>query len=235
MSSPPQRLSGADLGAALGVVVIWGLNFVAMKFALRDFTPFQLGAVRYLFAVLPLALFIRPPKVAWKWVLLYGLCQGVGQFGFLFSALQAGMTAALASVLMQTQVFFTALFGFFLLHERMSRPLVGGLTLAAAGLICFGMNFVAGGGLAGADCAAAPSNQGAPSDSGPSRRPSSQSVALTGRAAALGARPASIPARRAGEAMMLLGQALSPATRLARLAAGGARPVSRRWRRALAA
>jgi O-acetylserine/cysteine efflux transporter len=150
MSAPAQRLSGADISAALAVIVIWGLNFVAMKFALRDFTPFQLGAARYVFAVLPLALFLRPPKIAWKWLLLYGLFQGVGQFGFLFSALQAGMTAALASVLMQTQVFFTALFGFFLLKERLTRPLVGGLLLAAAGLGCFGLHFVAGGGVAGA-------------------------------------------------------------------------------------
>jgi len=150
MSVAQQRLSGKDIIAALAVVVIWGLNFVAMKFALRDFTPFQLGAARYVFAVLPLVLVFKPPSVPWKWVVLYGLFQGVGQFGFLFSALQVGMTAALASVLMQTQVFFTALFGFFLLHEKMSRPLTGGLALAALGLACFGMNIIAGGGLAGA-------------------------------------------------------------------------------------
>ena len=65
--------------------------------------------------------------------------------GFLFSALKIGMTAALASVLMQTQVFFSALFGFVLLRERMSRPLVGGLILATGGLACFGLNFVSGG------------------------------------------------------------------------------------------
>ncbi|MDB5850679.1 MAG: hypothetical protein JWP29_4431, partial [Rhodoferax sp.] len=47
-------LQGRDLVAALGVVIIWGLNFVAMKFSLRDFTPFQLGAARYVFAALPL-------------------------------------------------------------------------------------------------------------------------------------------------------------------------------------
>lgn len=135
------RLSGRDLAAALGVIVIWGLNFVAMKFALHDFTPFQLGAARYVLAVLPLVFFIRAPQLHWKWVLLYGLFQGVGQFGLLFTALKVGMTAALASVLMQTQIFFSALFGFVLLHERMSRPLVGGLLLAAAGLSCFGMNF----------------------------------------------------------------------------------------------
>ena len=135
-------LTGRDLAAALTVVLLWGVNFVVMKFALRDFTPFQLGAARYLFAVLPLALFSRPPKVPWKWVVLYGLFQGVGQFGILFIALKVGMTAALASVLLQTQVFFTALFGFVLLHERASRPLQAGMLLAALGLSCFALNYV---------------------------------------------------------------------------------------------
>ena len=132
-----------DYLSALAVVVIWGMNFVFMKFALHDFTPFQLGAARYVFAVFPLILFIKRPKMDVKWLILYGLFQGVGQFGFVFVALKVGMTAALASVLMQTQVFFTALFGFVLLGERPSRSLQIGLLLAAAGLSCFAMNYVA--------------------------------------------------------------------------------------------
>jgi O-acetylserine/cysteine efflux transporter len=123
--------------------VIWGLNFVAMKFALRDFTPFQLGVARYVFAALPLVLLVKPPRLHWKWVVLFGLFQGVGQFGFLFTALQIGMTAALASVLMQTQVFFTALFGYMLLREGASRPLQLGLLLAALGIACFSANYLA--------------------------------------------------------------------------------------------
>lgn len=132
-------LMGLDLLAALGVVVIWGLNFVAMKFSLRDFTPFQLGTFRYVFAVLPLLLFIKKPALSWRWLLPAGLAQ-LGQFGLLFVALQVGMTAALASVLMQTQVFFTTLLGMVLLHERLSGPLRAGLVLAAAGLACFALN-----------------------------------------------------------------------------------------------
>lgn len=138
-----------DLAAAVAIVFIWGSNFLAMKFALRDFTPFQLGAARYVLAVLPLVLFIRPPRLHWKWVVLYGLFQGVGQFGFLFWALKVGMTAALASVLMQTQVFFTALLGFVLLRERANKPLQVGLVLAALGLACFGANYFTAGGAAG--------------------------------------------------------------------------------------
>lgn len=132
-----------DYLSALGVVVIWGLNFIFMKFALHDFTPFQMGAARYVFAVFPLILFIKRPRLDVKWLLLYGLFQGVGQFGFLFVGLKLGMTAALASVLMQTQVFFTALISFFLLAEKPSRSLQMGLFLAALGLACFAMNYIA--------------------------------------------------------------------------------------------
>jgi O-acetylserine/cysteine efflux transporter len=143
MPHPTAHFTTRDYLSALAVVVIWGLNFIFMKFALRDFTPFQMGAARYVFAVLPLILFIKRPNLDVKWLLYYGLFQGVGQFGFLFVGLKLGMTAALASVLMQTQVFFTALIGFFLLSEKPSRSLQIGLFLAAMGLACFAMNYIA--------------------------------------------------------------------------------------------
>ena len=138
----PTPFQRKDLIAALCVVFIWGTNFVAMKVGLKDFTPFQLGAARYILAILPLILFVRPPKLHWKWVVLFGLFQGVGQFGLLFLALRIGMTAALASVVLQTQVFFTALFGVVLLRERIGRPLQIGLMLAGLGLTCFVLNYV---------------------------------------------------------------------------------------------
>jgi O-acetylserine/cysteine efflux transporter len=141
-------LTRRDFAAALGVVLIWGTNFIAMKYALLELTPFQLGAARYLFAALPLLLVVRPPQMAWRWVVLYGLLQGVCQFGFLFLSLRIGMSAALASVLMQTQVFFTALLGYVLLGEKVNRVLRGALLLAALGLACFGANYLAPGGAA---------------------------------------------------------------------------------------
>lgn len=136
-----------DCLAALAVVVIWGLNFVAMKHSLNEFTPFQLGFFRYIFAVLPLLLFVPKPNLSWRWLVPAGIAQ-LGQFAFLFVALNVGMTAAVASVLMQTQVFFTTIFGFFLLNESVTRPMRFGLAMAAMGLLCFLMNF-SGQGVAG--------------------------------------------------------------------------------------
>ena len=142
-------MGARDLLAALAVVIIWGLNFIAMKWGLESFTPFELGAMRYVAAALPMVFLVRPPRIGWRWVVGFGMFQGVGQFSFGFFALKLGMTAALASVLMQTQVFFTALFGFGVLHERPGRPLVLGLALALAGvgLLCFAMNHLQPGGL----------------------------------------------------------------------------------------
>ena len=127
-----------DFAAALTVVVVWGLNFVAMKVALRDFTPFQLGFFRYLFAVLPLIFWVRRPALHWRWLLAAGLAQ-VGQFALLFVALDRGMTSALASVVMQTQVFFTALLGLVLLGERLPVASRVGMAIAAVGLCLLGV------------------------------------------------------------------------------------------------
>jgi hypothetical protein len=68
-------LTSRDLFAALGAVVIWGTNFVAMKYSLRDFTPFQLGAARYVFAALPLMLLMKRPQMPTRWMVYYGLAR----------------------------------------------------------------------------------------------------------------------------------------------------------------
>ncbi len=137
---PTSRLTARDLAAAAVVVLIWGFNFVVMKFALRDFTPFQLGAIRFLFAAMPLALWVKVPNVQARWLVTYAFVQGTLQFALLFFALRVGMTAALASVLAQTQIFFTAIFGAVALHEKIGRPLKLGMILAAIGLFCFAAN-----------------------------------------------------------------------------------------------
>lgn len=134
------ELKGGDLAAVAVVVLIWGMNFVVMKIGLAWFTPFQMGAGRFLFAFLPLALVLRQPGAAPRWMLAFGLAQGLGQFGLLFLALHIGMTAALASVLLQTQVFFSAGLGVLLLGERVGKPLKIGMGFAGVGLACFGGN-----------------------------------------------------------------------------------------------
>ena len=128
-------MSRGDYFRALGVVVIWGLNFVVMKFGLQGLSPMMLGAFRFAVASLPFMAFVRPPQLPWRFVVVYGLAQGLGQFGLLFLALQLGMTAGMASVVMQTQAFFTLILASQFLRERSSRYQWIGLFVAALGLV----------------------------------------------------------------------------------------------------
>jgi O-acetylserine/cysteine efflux transporter len=121
------------------VVVIWGLNFVVMKWGLATLSPLLLCALRFIAASLPLLLFVpRPRNLPWSLLAAYGLAQGVGQFGLLFTGMRLGMPAGMASVVLQTQAFITLLLAAALLGERPQRWQWWGLAVATLGLLAIG-------------------------------------------------------------------------------------------------
>jgi O-acetylserine/cysteine efflux transporter len=77
--------------------------------------------------------FIRRPPVPWRPLILYGLFLG-GQFALLFYAMRSDITPGLASLVIQSQVFFTIFLSVLLLGEGVQRRVVGGLALAVGGL-----------------------------------------------------------------------------------------------------
>ena len=132
-------LSRADGAKALVVVVVWGLNFVVMKWGLATLSPLVLCALRFLAASLPFLLFVRPPRhLSWGVMAAYGLVQGVGQFGLLFTGMQLGMPAGMSSVVLQTQAFITMLMAAALLGETPHRWQWLGLCIAIGGLVFIG-------------------------------------------------------------------------------------------------
>ena len=132
-------MSRTDWLSALVVIVVWGLNFVVMKWGLATVSPLLLCALRFMAASLPFLLFVRPPKnLSWGLLAAYGLVQGVGQFGLLFTGMQLGMPAGMASVVLQTQAFITMLMAAALLGEKPQRWQWIGLTIAIAGLVLIG-------------------------------------------------------------------------------------------------
>ncbi|WP_414646937.1 EamA family transporter [Comamonas sp. UBA7528] len=132
-------MSRADWLSALIVIVVWGLNFVVMKWGLATLSPLLLCALRFVAASLPFLLFVRPPRnLSWGLLAAYGLVQGVGQFGLLFTGMKLGMPAGMASVVLQTQAFITMLMAAALLGEKPQRWQWIGLTVAIAGLVLIG-------------------------------------------------------------------------------------------------
>src|SRR3954453_1433648 len=113
-----QRLAGRDVALLVAVAVIWGFNFVPIRWALDVVPPFALAAIRFFFAAVPLVFFVRRPRIPWRWMALYGLLIGIGQFGLLFLSIQLGLAAGLASLLVQLQVFATIGLSVLLMHDR---------------------------------------------------------------------------------------------------------------------
>jgi O-acetylserine/cysteine efflux transporter len=128
------RLPTSHLLLALAIVAVWGTNFVIIKISLESFPPFLFAALRYIFALLPLVFFMPKPKVSWGNVFVYGLATGVGQFGVMFFAIDGRISPGLASLVIQTQVFFTIGFAMFFAKEGLRLYQTVALALAMAGL-----------------------------------------------------------------------------------------------------
>jgi O-acetylserine/cysteine efflux transporter len=129
-----QQLPLSHLLLALAIVAVWGTNFVVIKVSLSEFPPFLFAALRYLFALLPLVFFVPRPKASWKNLCLYGLATGVGQFGVMYYAIDGRISPGLASLVIQTQVFFTIGFAMFFAKEGLKLHQSIAVAIAMTGL-----------------------------------------------------------------------------------------------------
>jgi len=123
---------------ALVVTALWGFNFVVIAVGVRDVPPLLLACLRFVLASVPAVFFVKRPAVGWKPVVLYGVLLGIGQFGFLFTAIQWGAPAGLSSVILQSQAFFTVLLAVPFLGEKLRWNHLVGLVIAGAGLVLMG-------------------------------------------------------------------------------------------------
>ncbi len=125
---------------AISVMALWGFNFVIIHIGLQGISPFLLCCLRFLFASLPLALFVKRPKVSFKLLLAYGLINYTLQYGLMFTGMRLGMPAGLASLIYQSQVFFTILFGAMVFKEIPSASQIAGIVIAFLGISLIGFN-----------------------------------------------------------------------------------------------
>jgi len=134
MTDIQPTLSPARLLLAVAVMAVWGTNFVVIKIALEHLPPLLLAALRFTFALLPLAFFLPRPNVPWRNLAAYGVLIGVGQFGILFIAMRADITPGLASLLVQTQIFFTIGLSMRMTGERVQGYQIAALLIATSGI-----------------------------------------------------------------------------------------------------
>ena len=139
-----------DVLLAVLIAAAWGFTFVVIKVGLREFPPLLFSALRFLVAASPLLWLWRlGPPAPWRYVVGIGLAMGVSMFSLLFIAIDIGLPAGLASLVAQTQAFFTALLAALLLGDRPTRRQWAGMALAGAGLAVIAADLGGGSSLLG--------------------------------------------------------------------------------------
>lgn len=118
---------------AFSVVFVWGTNFVVIRWGLDGLPPFLMVALRMALSALP-ALFLPRPTAPWRKLAAFGVLLGAGQFGLLYLAMRHDISPGMASLVLQSQVFFTIGLSLLLMGERVRGYQVAGLLLALAGL-----------------------------------------------------------------------------------------------------
>ncbi len=125
---------------AVLVAFIWGIAFIPVKWGVAELPPLMLTAARFFFTAFPAIFFIAPPRAKVSVVIAYGLVLGVGQFGFVFTAMAMGISVGLTSIVVQTQVFFTIILTVIVFRERPLAHQIAGSLIAFAGVVLVGQN-----------------------------------------------------------------------------------------------
>ncbi len=128
------NLSPKHLLFALMVVVVWGLNFIAIYVGLQELPPFLFCTIRFALSALPLVFFLPKPKAPLLTILGFGLFNFALQFGLMFSGIALGMSPGLASLVVQVQVFFSIGLAYVLFKEKPSLWKIIGSLISFIGL-----------------------------------------------------------------------------------------------------
>ena len=134
---PPKHLL-----LVLFIVLIWGVNFVAVYIGLKTFPPFMLSAIRFGLSALPLVFFIPRPKAPLMLIICYGLFNFAIQFGLIFTGIHLGLSPGLASLVLQVQIFFSIALAFLVFHDRPSPFKIAGslISFIGIGIVAFHIN-----------------------------------------------------------------------------------------------
>lgn len=119
--------------------LIWGLNWVVMKYANQFFPPILFTTYRFilgagiLLAVVCYKKIPLPRRQDWKWVIIGGILQ----IAFFNAAVQVGMqflSAGFSSLLSYSMPLWVTIMAHFLLGERLTKRKAAGVAMGMAGL-----------------------------------------------------------------------------------------------------
>jgi len=119
---------------AVFVAVIWGMGFIAAKFAMSHFSPILLMALRFSLTVMCLIWFFRPPLSLFRDLFWIALVSAAIQYSLTFYGVK-GIDASTAALLVQLEVPFGLLLAWALLGDRLTVKQFIGMAISFSGAI----------------------------------------------------------------------------------------------------
>lgn len=133
-------MSPQHIALAVFVAAIWGFNFIAVHYALQEIPPVLCCAIRFIATSIPAIFFFKRPRADFRLVLIYGVIMFALQFSLMFVGLYLGITAALGSIILQTQAFFSLLFACILFKEKLNKWQILGAIVSFSGIGVVALN-----------------------------------------------------------------------------------------------
>lgn len=123
-----------DVWVGLAVMCLWGFNFSVIKLGVDQIDPLLLTAGRFTLAAIPAVFFVARPRVHLRYLVAYGFTFGVGVWGMMTLAIDQGISAGMAGLLLQLSVVSSLLLGWLVFDESITLAKWLGVILALGGL-----------------------------------------------------------------------------------------------------
>ena len=120
---------------AIAVVLIWGFNFVVIRWGVEDVHPMTMTLLRFLLTAIPMVFLVKKPDIAMHYVVTYGVIFGAGVWGLANLAVFLGTPAGMASLLLQISPFVTVLAAVLVFKENLRAKQIAGVIIALSGFI----------------------------------------------------------------------------------------------------
>lgn len=120
---------------AIAVVLIWGFNFVVIRWGVEDVHPMTMTLLRFVLTAVPMVFLVKKPDIAMRYVITYGVLFGAGVWGLANLAVFLGTPAGMASLLLQMSPFLTVLAAVLVFKETLRAKQIAGIIIALLGLL----------------------------------------------------------------------------------------------------
>ncbi len=129
-----------DLLFLVFINLVWGLNFIALKWAVADFPPLVSNAIRFLIVAIVLAPFLRHTVGRFREVLGVAFLLGVLHFGIVIMAMKLSQGVTSVAIVSQLSIPFATIFAILMLKEHVGWKRVAGIAFSFAGVLIIGFD-----------------------------------------------------------------------------------------------